>query len=497
MVKVKMKHYKIFLALLVLTLFAISTIVSFAAINTSNPITINPAVSNTLNFSVKGTATAGDVVYGAVYNSTNNMLTSFSKTPVKASTSGAFALTFSSSKDFTSTSLPSAFYKVYVGTGSMASAVSSGVYEFVYFDNIAPDITVSSISYEVYNKNNLEVYDSVTGVYSPQNIFDPVAGEKFIAEYNLSENCYVTVQVATYDNARGKGTTVATLLSNVPQNAGMNYVTWSGLTSSGKFVNNGTYVFVFTLKDLAGNTKSFNSDLKAVVKKSTNSTGQPFKGYDLVLPGAVDNYHAPASRKYIKALFNFFETPKQVSLYVYEKGVSNEVYTLNLNNSTLKLGTNTVNFDVYNNPTLKSVQYGVYYFRLMGSDILDNPFDIYSSFFVIDNRTLSVGTISCSPSLANRSTTGYNFAPISFTLTRPAFVTVQIVDNTNTSKVIKTLLNNNLMDGPVQIAWDLRNATTFASTNVPYKVKITAVDLGGNKVEDSSKTITINNQNPF
>jgi len=95
--------------------------------------------------------------------------------------------------------------------------------------------------------------------------------------------------------------------------------------------------------------------------------------------------------------------------------------------------------------------------------------------------------ISVDSSLANRSSAGYNFASISFTLKRPALVTVQILDSNN--KVVKNIINNNFI---------LRDARGFVSTET-YKVKITAADLGGRKFDNSSAmpTIQISNYTPF
>ncbi|ABB15937.1 hypothetical protein [Carboxydothermus hydrogenoformans] len=471
-----MKKAKPYPLILVITFIALVffSFISLGEVQKGLYVTISPPVFNGKNLTVAGYSTA-DTIGAAIYDQ-NNQEKLFKSTSVK---SGKFSLSLKNTdlKNFTT----SAFYKVYIF--DLNNTIASGVYEYVYFDNIAPDISVSSTTYEVYDKNNTVITKSY---------FDPVAGEKFIAEYNLSENSYVTVQVAAYDNVKGKGTVVATLLNGVPQKAGANFVTWSGLTSSGKFVNNGSYVFVFTLKDLAGNTKNnYVSPLIAIVKKSSNTNGVTFKGYDLVMPGASDNYHAVAPKKFLKATFNFFEPPGAVSLLVYEKGVNSEVYTLY---PAFKLGSNTLNFSVYGNPVFNSVSYGVYYFRLLGSDVTGNPFDIYSNYFVLDNRSLSLGTVSVNSAVYNRTANGYNFASISFTLSRPAMVTVQILDSYN--RVVKNLISNNFMDGPVQIAWDLKNAISFVAPGI-YKVKITAKDLGGTQIVDSSKTIDVKNVNPF
>ncbi|GAV26113.1 hypothetical protein ciss_20460 [Carboxydothermus islandicus] len=472
-----MKKAKPYPLILVITFTALVflSFMSLGEVQKGLYVTISPPVFNGKNLTIAGYSTA-DTIGATIYDQ-NNQEKLFKSISVK---SGKFSLSLKNTdlKNFTT----SAFYKVYLF--DLKNTIAGGVYEYVYFDDIPPDISVTSITYEVYDKNNTVITKSY---------FDPVAGEKFIARYNLSENSYVTVQVAAYDNVKGKGTVVATLLNGVPQKAGANFVTWSGLTSSGKFVNNGSYVFVFTIKDLAGNTKNnYVSPLIAIVKKSSNTNGVTFKGYDLVMPGTSDNYHAFAPKKFLKATFNFFEPPSSaVFLLVYEKGVNSEVYILS---PAFKLGSNTLNFSVYGNPVFNSVSYGVYYFRLLGSDVTGNPFDIYSNYFVLDNRSLSLGTVTVDNTVYNRTANGYNFASIRFSLSRPAMVTVQIFDSYN--RAVKNLMSNNFMDGPVQIAWDLRSAMSFVAPGT-YTVKVTAIDLGGKKIEDSSKTIIVYNQNPF
>jgi len=309
----KKQTYLVGFAFFVLILL---TTISLGEVQKGLYFTINPPVFNGKTLTISGYAT-GKSIGAAVYDNKGQQITFKSG----STSAGKFTLSFKSTE--LSAFSSSAFYKVYVF--DLSNTITGGVYEFVYFDNIAP--SVSSITYEVYDKDNstssitYKVYNSVTGVYDPQNIFDPVAGERFIVKYNLSENSYVTVQVAAYDSLKGKGTVVATLLNGVPQSKGINYVTWSGLTNNGKFINNGTYIFIFNLKDLAGNTSSITAPLNVVVKKSSNSSGATFKGYDLVMPGIIDNYHAVAPKKSLKATFNFIEAPGSVSLLAYEKGI--------------------------------------------------------------------------------------------------------------------------------------------------------------------------------
>ncbi|MEW6191844.1 MAG: FlgD immunoglobulin-like domain containing protein [Bacillota bacterium] len=417
-------------------------------------VSINPfAVNSAGNVDVRYYLSTTDAVYATVYDKLGNKIVDL-LTGTVTYPPGLRSVRWSQPN-------PGAngFYDIVLCTTQSQVNVSGEV----YFDNVAPSITVS-------------VYTAT---------FNPLKGEALEAKYLLSENARVTVRVVSMKDATTIDKAVATLLTNACETGGVAHdVYWDGRDSGGNYVTNGLYALQFFVTDLAGNKYISGSNQYYLTPTVTLNKEN---GPDIVTCTPPLAYFAPdaSGKKTHRLSFTLREPPQEVCVSVYDASgwVTDVVY-----GSNFRLGANSISWDGKAGGSL--VSSGTYYYYVHGQDTVGNSFGAASAWFRVDSTAAAITGNPPSLSFTVKDADGYNYLNIPCVLSKPCRVTVQVLDSSG--RLVNTLLSSTVRCGPVSAAWDGRNASgSFVSAGT-YQYRISATDLSGVRLTPAEGTITVN-----
>jgi len=137
---------------------------------------------------------------------------------------------------------------VWDGRGDNGVIVSAGAYVIFGWANLLPSNSV------VIRKNLLPL---INFIKADPYAFYPAYGDQTHINYSISKNARITVSIKN-----SAGSTVRTLVNDVPQNVGDHNVAWDGKNDSGQSITaSGNYTINITAVDQAGVTEIKKSNI--------------------------------------------------------------------------------------------------------------------------------------------------------------------------------------------------------------------------------------------
>lgn len=331
----------------------------------------------------------------------------------------------------------------------------------------------------VYKKSTVKLTNKVkpTIKMATSAQFSPTAG-KLAVSYELNQT--TTISAKVYDS---KNALVKTLLSNKSVSAKTNKVEWNGTNSKNQKVKDGSYKLVVSG---TGTNKIQASNAAMTIK--TDNVKPTAQLTLLASPFKMDGQSKPA----VKATFK--EKVSVSTIVMTDKGIKVKQLTTK---QAYNAGTVTLKWDGKNDKG-KFAAEGNYLYQMEVKDAAGNILVAKSKVFSLQDWQKPV--IQSNKDLLYNKAGNASF---SYTLNKPAAVTIQILNNGKTARTIESAVSKKT--GANTFIWNGKDQAGNVLPDGSYQYKITAVDkyktsvsfTGNIKVALTSVKITFPTVVPF
>ncbi|MGI2327628.1 S8 family serine peptidase [Planococcus sp. YIM B11945] len=303
----------------------------------------------------------------------------------------------------------------------------------------------------VYKKKTVKLTNKVkpTIKVGSSAVFSPPVKGKLAVSYELNQKTSVTAKV--YDS---KNKVVKTLFTNKSVNTKTGKAEWNGTNSKNQKVKDGTYKLV--LSGVGANKiklANANMSIKIDTTKPTASTSV------LASPFKMDG----KSKDAVKVTFK--EKVTMTAYVTTDKGVKVKRLT---NNKSYNAGVTTLKWDGKNDNG-KWVAEGKYLYQVEVKDAVGNLLTAKSKIFDLQDWQKPVITAAKEFALKKEGN-----ASFSYTLNKPASVTVEILKDGQVARTIEMAAAKKA--GANAFVWDGKSQDGVLLADGTYQYKITAVD---------------------